>query len=428
MTNVCVMGLWHLGSVTSACLANLGYNVICTDKDDTIVKNLQKGKAPIFEPGLDDLIKKNIDNGRLQFITDTKTATGSADFVILAIDTPVDDNDMVDLSSVYYAINEISTHLCNRAVIIVQSQVPVGTCNEFIKTIRKKRPDLAFGLAYCPENLRLGKAIELFEKPDRIIIGSDDKETANRVSEFFSILDCSKITMDLKSAEMTKHSINSFLATCISFINWIGMISEEVGADPKMVSEGLRSESRIGRVLPLRPGMGFAGGTLGRDLRILEKLSNELEIKPNLTGDILKINHKQNISVVKKLLKIFNILEGIKICILGLTYKAGTNTLRRSNSIEIINELVKLNAEVYAYDPAISSVDIITSEKFHLCDSAYSAAEGASVLLVFTDWPEFKELDYRKIHAKMKKPMVIDMKNFLDENILKDLGFAYNRS
>ena len=427
MTNVCVMGLWHLGSVTSACLANLGYNVIGIDKDNTVVENLQKGKAPIFEPGLDDLIKKNIDNKKLQFITDTKTAISSADFVLLTIDTPVDDNDRVDLSSVYDAINEISTHLSNRTIIIVQSQVPVGTCSEFIKIITKKRPDLVFGLAYCPENLRLGKAIELFEKPDRIIIGADDNETANRVSKFFNIVDCPKITMDLKSSEMTKHSINAFLATCISFINWIGMISEEVGADPKMVSEGLRSESRIDRVLPLRPGLGFAGGTLGRDLRILEQLSNKLEIKPNLTEDILKINYEQNILVVKKLLKLFNTLEGVKICIFGLTYKAGTNTLRRSNSIEIINELIKVNAEVNAYDPVIPSVDTITSKKFHLYNSPYSAAEETSALLIFTDWPEFKELDYKKIYAKMKKPMVIDMKNFLDEDILKNLGFTYNR-
>lgn len=428
MTNVCVVGLWHLGSVTSACLSNSGHRVVGIDKDIIVVENLQKGKAPIFEPGLDDLIKKNIASRKLQFTTDIKEATSSADFILLTIDTPVDDNDRVDLDSVYDAINEISTHLSNKAIIIIQSQVPVGTCNEFIKIIKKKRPDLVFGLAYCPENLRLGKAIDLFEKPDRLIIGSDDKDVANRVSEFFDILDCPKIIMDLRSAEMTKHSINAFLATCISFINWIGMICEEIGADPKMVSEGLRSESRIGKVLPLRPGLGFAGGTLGRDLRILEGLSNELKIEPNLTEDILKINYQQNILVVKKLLKIFNTLDGLKICIFGLTYKAGTNTLRRSSAIEVINELLRLNAEVYAYDPVISSVNIINNEKFHLCDSAYSAAEGTSVLLLFTEWPEFRELDYKKIQIKMKNAIVIDMKNFLDENILENLGFKYNRA
>jgi UDPglucose 6-dehydrogenase len=428
MTNVCVFGLWHLGSVTSACLANSGYSVTGIDKNFATIEAFQKGKSPIFEPGLDDMIRKNIDNGRLQFTTESEKAINSADFIILTIDTVVDDKDRVDLSSVYDAINEISMHLKNRSTVIIQSQVPVGTCNEFIQIIKKKRPDVSFGLAYCPENLRLGKAIEVFEKPDRIIIGADDQETANKVSEFFYILSCPKIRMDLKSAEMTKHSINSFLATCISFINWVGMVCEDVGADPKMVSEGLRSESRVGRILPLLPGLGFAGGTLGRDLRILESLSNNLKIKPNLAKDILEINHVQNVSIIKKLLKLFGTLNGLKVCIFGLTYKPGTNTLRRSNSVEIINEILKLDTEVNAYDPAIPHVDTITSEKFHIYSSPYSAVEDTDILLIFTDWPEFKNLDYKKIYNKMKNPTIIDMKSFLDENILRDLGFAYSRS
>lgn len=422
-----VLGLWHLGCVTSACLARFGYQITGFDRDETIIKNLRHGKTPISEPGLEDLIKNNLDNKRLQFTTDIEEAIRGSNFVFLTIDTPVDDHDRVDLTSVYEMVNDVAKFAENDITIVVQSQVPVGTCDDFLKIIRVKRPDLKFGIGYCPENLRLGKAIEVFDNPDRIIIGTNDEQTANNIEQFFSILNCPKIKMDLKSAEMTKHSINAFLATCISFINWVGMISEEVGADPKMVSEGLRSESRIGRVLPLRPGLGFAGGTLGRDLRILEQLSNELEIKPNLTEDILKINYQQNILVVKKLLKIFSTLDGLKICIFGLTYKAGTNTLRRSSAIEVINELLRLNAEVYAYDPVISSVSIINNEKFHLCDSAYSAAEGTSILLLFTEWPEFKELDYKKIHAKMKNPIMIDMKNFLDENILENLGFKYSR-
>ncbi len=424
MTKVCVVGLWHLGCVTSACLSDLGYDVIGIDKDEVVIEGLQRGKAPLLEPGLDELIKKNIDSKQLQFTSDIKQIS-NAKYVLLTIDTPVDDHDVVDLNSVHQAINEITMHASNGTTIIVQSQVPVGTCDGFITTIKKKRPDLEFGLSYCPENLRLGKAIEVFQKPDRIIIGTNDDDTANKVRKIFDIIDCPKIVMDLKSAEMTKHSINAFLATCISFINWIGMICDKVGADPKMVAEGLMSEQRIGKKLPLRPGLGFAGGTLGRDLRILERFSNEFHIKPNLAESVLAINYQQNISVVKKLLKVFKSLDGLKIGILGLTYKVGTSTLRRSTSLEIINELLNLRADVRAYDPSISSVDIIHNEKFHLCTSSYDMTEGTSALLIFTDWPEFRDLDYGRIFANMKQPIIFDMKNFLDKDKLKSLGFDF---
>lgn len=424
MTKACVVGLWHLGCVTSACLSDLGYDVIGIDNDNTVVKGLQHGNAPLFEPGLDELIKKNIDCKRLRFTSDIKQIA-DAEYVLLTIDTPVDDHDMVDLNSVHQAIHEIATHVYKDTTIIIQSQVPVGTCDDFIIAIKKQRPDLEFGLAYCPENLRLGKAIEVFQKPDRIIIGVNDDKTANKVRKLFDVINCPKMVMDLKSAEMTKHSINAFLATCISFINWVGMICDEVGADPKMVSEGLMSEQRIGTKLPLRPGLGFAGGTLGRDLRILEQFSNEFHIKPNLMEYVLTINHQQNISVVKKLLKTFKNLDGLKIGIMGLTYKAGTSTLRRSTSLEIINELLTLGADVRAHDPSILSIDTIHNEKFHLCTSSYEMAEGTSALLIFTDWPEFRDLDYSRIFTKMKQPIIFDMKNFLNKDKLKDLGFDF---
>lgn len=423
-----VLGLWHLGCVTSACLAKLGYQVIGFDQDHTVIDNLRLVKAPISEPGLDELIKINLDSKRLQFTTNVEDTIRNSSYVLLTIDTPVDDKDRVDLTSVYDAINDIAKFAEDNITIIVQSQVPVGTCDDFIKIIRGKRPELKFGLGYCPENLRLGKAIEIFEKPDRIIIGANDEDTTNKIEAFFNVINCPKIKMDLKSAEMTKHAINAFLATCISFINWIGNVCDEVGADSKKVSEGLMSESRIGRNLPLRAGLGFSGGTLGRDLRILTKLGQDLDIQPDLIESVLKTNHEQNIKVIKKLLKIFSSLEGLTIGILGLTYKAGTNTLRRSTALEIIEELLHLKTTVNAYDPAISYVDSITNEKFRLLDSAYSVAEDSNALLIFTEWPEFKKLDYRKIHAKMKNPIVIDMKNFLDGNILENLGFKYNRS
>lgn len=427
MTKICVIGLWHLGSVSSACLANFGYQVTGFDKDKTVVEKLNQGKSPIFEPGLDILLKKNLASEHLRFTTSMKKAVCDASYILLTIDTPVNEQDVADLTSVYDAINEIAELISDNAVVIVQSQVPVGTCHDLIKIIKQKRPDVDFGLAYCPENLRLGNAIELFENPGRIIIGSDDEQTANKVSSFFNIINCPKIIMDLKSAEMTKHSINAFLATCISFINWIGNVCEEVGADICKVSEGLMSEQRIGRGIPLRFGLGFSGGTLGRDVRILEEIGNKISLKPNLMESVISINHEQNILIVKKLLRLFNTLDGLKIGILGLTYKAGTNTLRRSTSIEIINELLKLKAKVYAYDPSIQFIDSIVSKNFQLCKSPYLPAEDASALLILTDWPEFRKLDYEKIFESMKKPVIFDIKNFLDEKDLKTIGFDYKK-
>jgi UDPglucose 6-dehydrogenase len=424
MKDVCVIGMWHLGSVTSACLADLGYEVIGFDSDNSVVENLSKGKSPIFEPGLDDMIRKNLENGRLRF-TSKPDSIVKTDYILLTIDTPVDDNDNVDLTSVYDAINMITKIMNENSNIIIQSQVPVGTCDDFIKIIKQQRPDTKFRLAYCPENLRLGKAISIFKKPDRIIIGANDEQTQIKTKEFFDIIDCPKILMDLKSAEMTKHSINAFLATCISFINWVGNICEEVGADAKKVSEGLMSEQRIGRNLPLRSGLGFSGGTLGRDLKILTKLGNELGVKPDLIEAVLKTNHDQNILVIKKLLKIFGSLDGLKIGILGLTYKANTNTLRRSLSLEIINELLRLNAKVGVYDPTIKKIDSISDEGFELSESAYDAAKNSSALIIFTDWPEFKEMKYEKMFDIMAKPLILDMKNFLDDKKLKNIGFEY---
>jgi UDPglucose 6-dehydrogenase len=424
MTTVCVIGLWHLGSVTSACLADLGYAVVGYDSDKNVIENISRGKPPIFEPRLEEMIKKNLENGRLRF-TSSPDSIGKADYISLTIDTPVDDNDNIDLTTVYDAISMISKIISENSIIIIQSQVPVGTCDDFVEKLKQKRPDVKFGLAYCPENLRLGKAIDIFQNPDRIIIGANDEQTQIKAKELFDVINCPKILMDLKSAEMTKHSINAFLATCISFINWIGNLCEEVGADAKKVSEGLMSEQRIGRNLPLRSGLGFSGGTLGRDLKILTKLGNELGVKPDLIEAVLKTNREQNILVIKKLLKIFGSIDGLKVGILGLTYKPGTNTLRRSISLEIIDELLQQNAKVGAYDPSIKQIISISHKNFELNESAYGAATNADALILFTDWPEFKEVNYEKIFHLMKKPIILDMKNFLDDKQLKKIGFEY---
>ena len=422
---VSVLGLWHLGSVTSACLANYGYNVTGYDKDQLVVKNLNNGHAPISEPGLDSLIEKNINDNTLKYTNNLQEAVENSDFVLLTIDTPVDEDDNVDLSPIFDIIDKIADFVKDGTTIIIESQVPVGTCNDVANRIKKKFPNLRFNLAYCPENLRLGKAIEIFQNPDRIIIGADDEQTKEQVRLFFDIIDCPKIIMDLKSAEMTKHAINSFLATCISFINLIGNVCEEIDADAVKVSEGLMTEKRIGKNLPLKPGSGFSGGTLGRDLKVLINLGKKIGINPYILESVIETNREQNMIALRKLLKIFKNLENITVGILGLTYKPGTNTLRRSNSIELIKELNKLKTNVKAFDPAISEENFTEDKKFMLCDNFYAVAENADVLIIMTDWPEFKKIDYNQIFKDMKNPVIIDTKNFLDQNQLKEIGFQY---
>ncbi len=422
---VCVIGLWHLGCVTSACLANFGYNVIGYDKDKKVIKNLVKGKAPILESGLNKLIKKNVNSKKLQFSNNIKEVVSDANYILLTIDTPVDEQDRIDLSPVNDMIDEISKFMTDQVTIIICSQIPVGTSKKYIEVIKQSRPDIRFGLAYCPENLRLGNAIKKFKNPDRIIIGVENKETGKKVIKFFDILNCPKIIMSLEEAEMTKHAINAFLATCISFVNSIGNLCNKMGIDMRKVSDGLMSEDRIGNKLPLRAGMGFAGGTLGRDLRILEKLGKQKRNKMRLIESVLKINHEQNVLIVSKLEEIFHSLEGLTICILGLTYKAGTNTLRRSTSIEIINELLISNSKIRVHDPSISEIKSITNNNFKIYNDPYLAVKGVDILIILTDWPEFQKLNYKKIYKDMKRPMILDVKNCLNEIMLKKIGFDY---
>jgi UDPglucose 6-dehydrogenase len=423
--NVCVIGLWHLGAVVSACLADLGYRVSAYDENDKIVKSLQNGKAVVEEPGLDDLITENLHSSKLFFFSSLEDALKNCKFVLITTDTPLDEEDNVDLSGVFRTTKEIAKLAANDLVLIVQSQVPVGTCTAILKQMKEINPSRKFEIAYSPENLRLGNAISIFKNPDRIIIGSEDLGTLDKIENFYSVIGAPVIKMDVKSAEMSKHAINAFLANCISFINEIGNLCEEIGADALMVSKSLTTESRIGNKLPLKPGLGFAGGTLARDLKILKKLNVEHGLNPNLINAIIQTNYEQNIIALKKLKKHFGNLSGLKIGILGLTYKAGTNTLRRSSSITIISQLLDENVTITVYDPVVDNVAMFEKAKFKIAKNEYEVAEDTDALVLLTDWPQFKKIDFNKIYNVMKKPIFLDMKNFLDPENMRKIGFTY---
>ncbi len=423
---VCVIGVWHLGVVYSACLADLGYSVVGVDSDPERVRKLNQGIPPLFEPGLAELLSRNLEANRLRYTPNLTEGVKGTPYILIAYDTPVNERDEVDLSQILDTARGLAKHLENDSIIVVSSQVPVGTCGEVRELIAKARPSLKFDVAYCPENLRLGQAIARFKNPDRLVIGADSPRTLDCVKALFSVVPASKVLMDLRSAEMVKHAVNAFLATSISFGNEIANLCDEVGADALKVMAALQLDERIGGKLPLSPGLGFAGGTLARDLQVLRKLGQESGCATPLIDGVLAVNERQNRVVVRKLERAYGDLKGLTIGVLGLTYKAGTSTLRRSAAIEIIQELASRGAHVHAHDPKADPAEVAQYSGFHFCSDPYQVAEAADALLVITDWPEFKALDFPRIKASMKRPLIIDARNMLDGEALAQQGFQYS--
>jgi UDPglucose 6-dehydrogenase len=416
---VCVVGLWHLGCVYAACLAKLGYKVIGIDENSTVISNLREGRAPLYEPGLDDLISEEITEGSLRFESDIKTGVKEARFVIIAHDTPVDEHDKVDLSIVLGTAKRLKG-LTGQRTVIVSSQVPVGTCEKIEKTMWDVSSSPS--LAYVPENLKLGQAIDRFMRPDMIVIGANDATVLTRVRGLFSPIRTKIIEMNLRSAEMTKHAINCFLATSISYANEIGNICDLVGADGLRVADALRSDSRIGPKALVRPGLGFAGGTLARDLRIMQEVGEKYHYETTLIDGVLQVNERQNASIVERLERAVGNMGGKRICIFGLTYKAGTSTLRRSAALEIIGRLTSKGASVHVYDPRVSKAEV---PDLLLFDDPYLACKGADAIVIVNDLPDFANLDFKKIKSAMKSPFIFDTQNLLDPTLVADKGIRY---
>lgn len=423
---VCVIGIWHLGSVVSACLADLGYVVIGVDKDQKRIKDLNRGIPPLFESGLQELLVSNINLKRLSYTVDLGRALIGSKYVFITFDTPIDERDEVDLSEIFAINTSLANHLENGSVIIVSSQVPVGTCEQIKSAIQQSNPSLDFDIAHNPENLRLGQAIECFKNPGRIVIGANSPSTLDNVERFFDIINAPKIRMDLRTAEMTKHALNAFLATSISFINEIANLCDELGADALKVSMALRADERIGQELPLNPGLAFAGGTLARDLKVLQQLGHDVDYETHLINGVLKVNEQQNKLVVRKLIKTYGSIKGLTVGVLGLTYKAGTSTLRRSAALEIIGDLVREGAVVRACDPQVSLEEIGLHQQFEFFADPYAVAKDSDALVIVTEWPEFSQLNFNRIKSLMRQPVIIDAKNMLDSEELINKGFSYS--
>lgn len=353
---VAVLGLWHLGSVTAAALASRGMQVVGWDPESSVVANLNKGEAPLFEPNLNELIASGLQSKQLSFTSSLEDAVRGSSVIWVTFDTPVDDDDRADVEAVVKQVNKIFPFLSPGAVVLSSSQLPVGTVPALKAAFESAHPGSDVGFAVSPENLRLGKAIELFLNPDRIIVGVDGDKTKERLLPLLSAITDKIEFMSIPSAEMVKHAINAFLATSVTFINEVASICEIAGADAKEVERGLKTESRIGPKAYLSPGGPFAGGTLARDVEFLSDLSARNEFPASLINAIKRSNLEHKSWELRTLLNACGTIRGKKVAILGLTYKADTNTLRRSRALELAAELCGMGAQLVLWDPRVTEL------------------------------------------------------------------------
>lgn len=417
--NVCVQGLWHLGTVTAACLASLGNKVSGLDFDTGVIEKLARGVPPLFEPDLEDLVKQGMAVGRLRFADRPEEAVKDIEVLWIAYDTPVDDDDNADVDYVVARIEKTFPHLPEGVTVVISSQMPVGSVGRLEAIARDRFPAKGIGFACSPENLRLGKAVEVFLKPDRIVVGVRSERDRERLDRLLRPITGRIEWMSVESAEMTKHAINAFLATSVAFANEIASICELVGADAKQVERGLKSESRIGPKAYLSPGAAFAGGTLARDIAFLNHVGGRNRLVTPLLSSVRPSNDEHKLWIKRKLQSLFPDLPRIKVAMWGLTYKPGTDTLRRSLAVELCDWLITQGMEVCVHDPAVKQLPREWNARVTRSDDPVAALKGAHVLVISTEWPQYKDIASDAVANAAPGIVILDANRFLS-------GFSRN--
>ena len=421
---ICVQGLWHLGSVTAACLASVGHDVVGLDGDSNNISNLNQGKAPLFEPGLDEMIQNEINEGHLRFAQSSREAVADAELLWVTFDTPVDEDDQADVELVLGKIKSVLPELNDGTVVLISSQIPVGSIKKLEHFVKDNYIKKQICFAYSPENLRLGKSIDVFLNPDRIVVGTRNDETKEKLKKLFSPITNKIEWMSVESAEMTKHAINAFLATSVTFANELAAICELYGADAKEVERGLKTESRIGPRAYLSPGGPFAGGTLARDIDFLDKAAQEKALAVPLLQSVRVSNNEHKKWTKRKLSEKFTPLNKLSVAIWGLTYKPETSTLRRSLAVALCDWLIEEGANVRVYDPAVQELPSHWNNQVDRFDSALKALKNTQVLVLGTEWAEFKETAKIMLEVVNNDYMVIDANRYLQNEIIP-LGINY---
>lgn len=382
-----ILGLWHLGLVYAVSLAKSGYLVTGFDTDKKTIENLKNSRPSIAEPGLKENIKKYAGD-LLFFSNDPSETIRNKKYIFICLDIPVDNNDRINLKPFIRLFDLASQYSSPHSTIVISSQIPVGTSRKLRNQLKAK--DQTLELIYFPENLRLGKGLETFLHPQRIILGTTNEKTANRLRQDFPFFDCPTLVMSLESAEMAKHALNSLLALNISFASEIADLCEITGANSQDVIAALKSDARVSPQAPINPGLGFAGGTLGRDIQSLVKISDKYHYQPLLLKAAYKVNKNRLDYLLQKIKNILPNLPQKQIGILGLTYKPGTNTLRRSISLELVKQLHKKKAKIKAYDPSIKAT-LSAYPYLTICRSYNDFFRNLDLAILMTDWPEFKK-------------------------------------
>ena len=421
----CVIGTGYVGLVTGACLADLGRSVTCVDRDAKKIEFLSQGKVPIYEAGLEAVVQRTIAGGTLKFTGDVGRAVSSSEYVFITVDTPPDEEGKADLTNVDEVARDIAAAINGYKIIINKSTMPVGSTRRVQRIIEEAMSEYhEFDVVSNPEFLREGTAVSDFMKPARIVVGGDSQKAIMRMTELYRGVDAPLLVTDPVSAEMIKYASNAFLATKVSYINAIANICEAVGADVREVSLGMGYDERIGFEF-LKAGPGFGGSCFPKDCRALLAISSESGYDFNLLEGVLDVNQEQQELVVSKVERAVGGLEGKNVAVLGLAFKANTDDIRESPAVNVTRMLLEKGARVTAYDPQAMESARRELEGATFAQDPYQAVEGADVMVLLTEWDEFKWLDYGRVKELMSAPLIVDTRNCLDPAVLRKLGFVY---
>ena len=426
---IAMIGTGYVGLVSGACFSEFGVDVICVDKDQSKIEKIKNGIMPIFEPGLEELVAKNVNAGRLSFTTDLPDAVKSADAVFIAVGTPSRRGDgHADLSYVYGAAEEIAAAMEGHTLIVNKSTVPVGTGRDVEEIIARVRPDADCDVVSNPEFLREGSAIEDFMRPDRVVIGTKSDRAQNVMRLLYRplhLIETPILFTSLQTAEMIKYAANTFLATKITFINEISDLCEVLDADVQEVAKGIGLDGRIGGKF-LHAGPGYGGSCFPKDTLALVRTAEQAGRPLRIVETVVDVNNKRKIQMAERIIKACGgSVEGKKICVLGVTFKPNTDDMRDSPSIDIITGLQKSGALIQAYDPEGMEEAKHMMKDVNWCDGAYDAIEGADATVIITEWNEFRGLDMGRVKSLMKSPVLVDLRNIYNPDDMADTGISY---
>ncbi|HEX6126737.1 MAG TPA: UDP-glucose/GDP-mannose dehydrogenase family protein [Pyrinomonadaceae bacterium] len=426
--HIAVIGTGYVGLVTGACFAEFGVDVTCVDVDTTKIEKLNRGVIPIYEPGLDQIVEKNVKAGRLHFTTDIRSAVTGAKVVFLAVGTPPKEDGSPDMSFYKQAAKDVAEAMNDYKVLVTKSTVPIGTgkwLREFVTENLKTKTD--FGVASNPEFLREGAAIDDFMRPDRVVIGSNEDQAVEVMKELYRplyLIETPIVITSLEAAELIKYAANAFLATKITFINEIANLCDAIGCDVHDVARGMGMDNRIGRKF-LHPGPGYGGSCFPKDTRALTTVADQFGVETRIVDAVIEANERQRDAMIPKIESLVGGLDGKKIGVLGLSFKPETDDMRESPAIDIVHTMIERGATVRAYDPVAMNEAKHFLNGIEYASDEYDAIDGADALVIITEWNQFRALDMEKVKQLLKAPKIADLRNIYEPADMRELGFDY---